>query len=89
MDLFAGSGTLGDIIDKLPFFQDREYVMYDLNPSDERIKYNDVIVGGIPLQRNSATYIFLDPPYGSLGRHYYGASASDLSRLAPEVFLSE
>jgi hypothetical protein len=88
VDLFAGSGTLGDVINKLPFFSGRKHVMLDLNPSDERIKYNDVITSGIPLPDDSASYIFLDPPYGNLGRRYYGTSASDLSRIAPEAFLS-
>jgi len=88
VDLFAGSGTLGDVIDKLPYFKGREYVMYDLNPSDERIKQNDVTINGIPLPKNSVGYIFLDPPYGHLGQRYYGASASDLSTMAPQSFLA-
>ena len=87
VDPFAGSGTLGDIIDKLPFFNNLEYAMFDLNPSDERIKYNDVMVSGIPLPSNSASYIFLDPPYGNLGKRYYGSSDSDLSRMSSELYM--
>jgi hypothetical protein len=86
VDLFAGSGTLGDVIDKLPFFSSLEYVMLDLDPSDERIKFNDVMVSGIPLPDNSASYIFLDPPYGNIGERYYGNSDSDLSRMGPELY---
>lgn len=88
VDLFAGSGTLGDVIDKLPYFSGLQYAMYDLSPSDERIKPNDVIVNGIPLPKNSASYVFLDPPYGHLGQRYYGKSASDLSKMAPATFLA-
>src|SRR5437764_11401487 len=61
--------------------------MFDLYPSDDRIIYNDVVGGGIPLSRNSASYIFLDPPYSNLGYHYYGSSDSDLSRMDPEMFV--
>lgn len=88
VDLFAGSGTLGDVLDKLPYFRGHKYIMYDLNPSDKRIKQNDVMLNGIPLPNESASYIFLDPPYGHLGQRYYGASSADLSRMAPEAFLA-
>lgn len=88
IDVFAGSGTLGDIIDKLPFFADFQYVMFDLSPCDGRIRQNDVMLHGIPLPSNSAGYIFLDPPYANLGERYYGTSESDLSRMAPGTFLA-
>jgi len=87
VDPFAGSGTLGDVIDILPYFAGRNYVMLDLNPSDERIKQNDVTVYGIPLPKDSSGYVFLDPPYGHIGQRHYGSSESDLSQMSPESFL--
>ena len=62
IDPFAGSGTLGDIIDVLPHFQDRKYKLYDANPVNERIVRNNVLLTGIPEQSGSVDYIFLDPP---------------------------
>jgi len=88
VDLFAGGGTLGDVVDKLPHFQNREYVMFDLLPSDERIRQNDVTTDGIPLPNDSTGYIFLDPPYGHLGERYYGKSPSDLSTMGHQQFLA-
>lgn len=88
VDPFAGSGTLGDIIDILPYFSGRNYVMLDLNPSDKRIKQNDVTINGIPIEKNTAGYIFLDPPYGNIGQRHYGTSDSNLSQMPPESFLA-
>lgn len=62
VDPFAGSGTLGDIIDTVPYFQDRKYKMYDSNPMDERINRNNVLLTGMPEQSGSVDYVFLDPP---------------------------
>ena len=62
VDPFAGSGTLADIVDVLPHFQDRKYKLYDTNPVDERIVRNNVLLTGIPEQSGSVDYIFLDPP---------------------------
>ncbi|MBI1806281.1 MAG: hypothetical protein HYR76_04420 [Ignavibacteria bacterium] len=62
VDPFAGSGTVGDIIDTLPHFQDRKYKLYDTNPIDERVARNNILLTGIPEQSNSVDYIFLDPP---------------------------
>jgi len=62
VDPFAGSGTLGDIIDVLPYFQDRKYKLYDANPIDERISRNNILLTGIPEQSGTVDYIFLDPP---------------------------
>jgi len=62
VDPFAGSGTLADIVDVLPHFQDRKYKLYDANPIDERIVRNNVLLTGIPEQSGSVDYIFLDPP---------------------------
>ena len=69
VDPFAGSGTLGDVIDKVPFFGDRRYKMFDTEPSDERIKQNNIFLTGIPQDANSVDYLFLDLPeefYSSL-----------------------
>lgn len=87
VDPFSGSGTLGDVIDILPYFSERKYVMLDLNPTDKRIKKNDVTIDGIPLPKNSVSYVFLDPPYGHIGKKHYGISKSDLSQMSPEAFL--
>lgn len=62
VDPFAGSGTLGDIIDSVPHFSDRKYKLYDTNPIDERIYRNNILLTGIPEQSNSVDYVFLDPP---------------------------
>jgi DNA modification methylase len=62
VDPLAGSGTLGDIIESLPHFQDRKCKMYDLNPIDERIQRNNLLLTGIPEQSGTVDYIFFDPP---------------------------
>jgi len=62
VDPFAGSGTLGDIIDTIPYFQDRKYKLYDSNPIDEKISRNNILLTGIPEQSGSVDYLFLDPP---------------------------
>lgn len=62
VDPFAGSGTLGDVIDGLPYFSDRKYKMYDIEPSDERIIRNNALQTGIPEQTGTVDYVFLDPP---------------------------
>lgn len=62
VDPFAGSGTLGDIVDSLPHFCDRKYKMYDINPSDDRIARNNVTLTGIPEESSTADYVFIDPP---------------------------
>jgi len=87
IDPFSGSGTLGDVIDILPHFSERKYIMLDLKPSDKRIQKNDVTVDGIPVPKNSASYVFLDPPYGHIGQKHYGTTESDLSQMSPESFL--
>ncbi|MDI6778860.1 MAG: DNA methyltransferase [Bacteroidota bacterium] len=62
VDPFAGSGTLGDIIDTVQIFQDRKYKLYDIEPSDNRIVRNNILQTGIPEQTASVDYVFLDPP---------------------------
>jgi hypothetical protein len=62
VDPFAGSGTLGDIIDMLPHFQGRKFKLYDVNPVDDRIARNNILLTGIPEQSGSVDYLFLDPP---------------------------
>ena len=62
VDPFAGTGTLGDVIDTLPHFHDRKYKLYDANPLEEKIARNNILLTGIPEQSNSVDYIFLDPP---------------------------
>ncbi|HZY10924.1 MAG TPA: hypothetical protein VFF29_07190 [Bacteroidota bacterium] len=62
IDPFAGSGTLGDIIETLPYFQDRKYKLYDVNPLDERVTRNNILLTGIPEQSGTVDYVFLDPP---------------------------
>lgn len=74
VDPFAGSGTLGDIIDALPYFKDRRYKMYDVEPSDERIYRNNILLTGIPEQSETVDYVFLDSPSEFLQR----ATSTDL-----------
>jgi len=62
VDPLAGTGTLGDIIDTVPHFHDRKCKMYDIEPTDDRIVRNNVLLTGIPEQSGSVDYIFLDPP---------------------------
>ena len=62
VDPFAGSGTVADIIDTLPHFQDRRYKLYDAHPLEDRITHNNVLLTGIPEQSGTVDYIFLDPP---------------------------
>ncbi|MCL5020221.1 MAG: DUF1016 N-terminal domain-containing protein [Bacteroidetes bacterium] len=62
VDPFAGDGTLGDVIDKVRYFGDRKYKMYAQQPTDERIKQNNVFLSGIPDESGTADYVFLDLP---------------------------
>src|SRR5689334_18597254 len=62
VDPFAGSGTTGDVVESIPFFQDRKVKLYDANPADERITRNNILLTGIPEQSGSVDFIFLDPP---------------------------
>jgi hypothetical protein len=63
VDPMAGSGTTGDVIDRVPSLGGRTYHLYDLEPSDERIKRANVLQTGIPEQTSSVDYVFLDPPH--------------------------
>lgn len=83
--LATSSGTLGDVIDKLEYFHDRQYKMYDLYPIDDKIRQNDVL-NGIPEQDESVDYVFLDSPYGSIPRGYYSGQDSDLARMNHDEF---
>jgi len=62
VDPFAGSGTLGDVINSLSCFGDRRYKMLDSEPSDERIKQNNIFLTGIPAESGTVDYVFLDLP---------------------------
>ncbi|HUI29878.1 MAG TPA: DNA methyltransferase [Candidatus Acidoferrales bacterium] len=62
VDPFAGDGTLGDVAEKISYFGDRSYKMFDPKPSDERIKQNNVFLTGIPADTNSADYVFINLP---------------------------
>ncbi|HUN65338.1 MAG TPA: DNA methyltransferase [Bacteroidota bacterium] len=62
VDPFAGSGTLGDIIDAVPHFHDRKYKLYDIEPADERIVRNNILLTGIPEQSSTVDFVFIDPP---------------------------
>ena len=63
VDPMAGSGTTGDVVDAVPYFQDRKCRMYDIEPSDERIRRANILQTGIPEQTGSIDYVFLDPPH--------------------------
>ena len=62
VDPMAGSGTMGDVIETLPYFNNRTCKMYDVDPSDSRIVRANILQTGIPEQSNTVDYVFLDPP---------------------------
>lgn len=62
VDPMAGSGTTGDVIAMLPYFSNLTCRMYDIEPSDERIRYANILQAGIPEQSGTIEYVFLDPP---------------------------
>lgn len=63
LDPMAGSGTTGDVIETVPYFNDRSCRMYDVDPADGRIKRANILQTGIPEQTGSIDYVFLDPPH--------------------------
>lgn len=63
VDPMAGSGTTADVIDSLSLFKDRKYRMYDIEPTDDRIKRANILQTGIPEQTGTVDYVFLDPPH--------------------------
>lgn len=84
VDPFAGSGTLGDVIDVLPYFGNRKYKMYDIEPVDPRITRHDTLKMGIPEESESVDYVFLDPP-----SEFYSAKSPDGTELEPSVALAD
>jgi ParB family chromosome partitioning protein len=88
LDPFAGSGTLGDVIDKLPCFHHLTYRLYDLKPGDHRINFNDAVMG-LPEPTGTVGYVFLDPPYGSIPKGFYSNEPQDLSTMSNEAFVIE
>jgi hypothetical protein len=84
VDPFAGSGTLGDVVDILPYFSNRKYKLYDVEPFDPRIKRHDVLKMGIPEESGSVDYLFLDPP-----TEFYSAQSPDGTELEPSVALAD
>jgi len=62
VDPMAGSGTIGDVVATIPYFNDRQCKMYDINPSDSRISHANVLQTGIPEPTGTIDYVFLDPP---------------------------
>src|SRR5512140_5761 len=63
VDPMAGSGTTGDVIESIPYLRDRTCRMYDVEPTDARIKRANILQTGIPEQTGSVDYVFLDPPH--------------------------
>jgi hypothetical protein len=63
VDPMAGSGTTGDVIESVSCFEDRKCRMYDIEPSDDRIKRTNILQTGIPEETGSVDYVFLDPPH--------------------------
>ncbi len=63
VDPMAGSGTTGDVIEALPYFEDRTVHMYDVEPVDLRIKRANILQMGIPEETGSVNYVLLDPPH--------------------------
>ena len=84
VDPFAGSGTLGDVIDVLPYFADRKYRLYDIEPIDPRIKQHDILKMGIPEESESVDYLFLDPP-----TEFYSAQTAAGVEEDPSVAMAD
>ena len=68
IDPFAGDGALGDVINKISYFGDRRFKMYDSKTADQRITENNIFLTGIPEGSNSADYVFMNLP----GEFYAG-----------------
>ncbi len=81
VDPFAGSGTLGDIVHQLPYFNDRKCQMYDIDPSDERITRNNILLTGIPEQSDTTDYVFLDPPADFVVHASAAEAEDDMSQI--------
>lgn len=62
VDPMAGSGTTGDIMTSVPYFNNRTFKMYDIDPSSEGIQRANIVQTGIPEQSGTVDYVFLDPP---------------------------
>lgn len=62
VDPMAGSGTTGDVIATVPHFAHLTCRMYDIEPSDERIRRANILQTGIPEESGTVNYVFLDPP---------------------------
>jgi hypothetical protein len=84
VDPFAGSATLGDVIDVLPYFSDRKYKLYDIEPVDARITRHDTIKMGIPEPSDSVDYVFLDPP-----SDFYSVQSSAGVEMDPSVAMAD
>lgn len=84
VDPFAGSGTLGDVVDVLPYFSDRKYKLYDVDPIDPRITRHDTVKMGIPEPSESVHYVFLDPP-----SEFYSAQTGDGVEQDPSVAMAD
>jgi hypothetical protein len=84
VDPFAGSGTLGDVIDVLPYFSTRKYKLYDVEPIDPRIARHDVLKMGIPEPSEKVDYVFLDPP-----SEFFSAQAPDGTEQEPSAVMAD
>jgi hypothetical protein len=62
VDPMAGSGTTGDVVASVPYFNDRQCRLYDIDPSDDRMQRANILQTGIPEQSGTINYVFLDPP---------------------------
>lgn len=81
VDPMAGSGTLGDVVATIPHFNNRTAIMYDIEPSDERIRRANILQTGIPEQSGTVDYVFFDPP----AEYYPKAESSDFSVAAAKA----
>ncbi len=81
VDPMAGSGTTGDVITSIPYFNNRTCKMYDIEPSDDRIQRANILQTGIPEQSGTVHYVFLDPP----SDFYPKAEDSDFSPSAAKA----
>jgi len=78
---FGGSGT---DIDACKLMK-RNYIAFDLNPVRQDIKKAD-LTEGLPVESESANFVFFDPPWLSAQKDKYSGESKDFANLQFEDF---
>jgi len=86
VDPMAGSGTTQDVVKwyNLYFSRDIKCFSYDLNPTREFIKYND-LDQGLPEEAKDCDLIVFDPPYYNM-KKYNPGGYSDYLTFYKKIF---